>query len=220
MRRYLISFLTIGAVLAVMIFGIVKRQTYTDVAKQESYLDRIYVAELSEKITETQCDMMQQSLPGASIIIRVEVTGEIEHLFNVDRQKAVIRKIYAGNGLAEDEEIYIFSDHWQLVIDGDPDSMQRGFVNIMDVGTEYLIFAEAVVETEASDDVLVKVFDDFIITPIFCYEDRQNTVMPVTDDSTYVLYRDVRDNEFFAVTETAIQMMEELKKQMLQLYPR
>lgn len=220
MRRYLISFLTIGVVLAVMIFGIIKRQTYTDVAKQEDYLDRIYVAELSEKITETQCDMMQQSLPGASIIIRVEVTGEIEHLFNVDRQKAVIRKIYAGNGLAEDEEIYIFSDHWQLVIDGDPDSMQRGFVNIMDVGTEYLIFAEAVVETEASDDVFVKVFDDFIITPIFCYEDRQNTVMPVIGDSTYVLYQDVRDNEFFGVTETAIQMMAELKKQMLQLYPR
>lgn len=220
MRRYLISFLTIGAVLAVMIFGIVKRQTYTDVAKQEDYLDRIYVAELSEKMTETQCDMMRQSLPGAAIIIRVEVTGEIEHLFNVDRQKAVIRKIYAGNGLAEDEEIYIFSDHWQLVIDGDPDSMQRGFVNIMDVGTEYLIFAEAVVETEASDDVFVKVYDDFIIAPVFCYEDRQNTVMPVTDDSTYVLYRDVRDNEFFGVTETAIQMMEELKKQMLQLYPR
>ena len=117
MRRYLISFLTIGAVLAVMIFGIVKRQTYTDVAKQEDYLDRIYVAELSERITE------------------------------------------------------------------------------------------------ASDD-------DFIIASVFCYEDRQNTVMPVTGDSTYVLYRDVRDNEFFGVTETAIQMMEELKKQMLQLYPR
>lgn len=220
MRRYLLSFLTILAVLAVMIFGIIKKQTYTDLTKQEDYLTQLYVAELSERLTEDQCADMKQRLPGAAIIIRVEVTGEIEHLFKVDRQKAVIREIYAGSGLEQDEEIYIFSDGWSLALGGNLHSLERGFVNIMDVGTEYLIFAEAVVESPLTDVLSVKTYDDFFVVPIFCYEDHQNKIIPVTGIPTYVPYQEVMGNEFFAATERALQMFEELKAQMLQLYPR
>lgn len=220
MRRHWLSFLTIGAVLAAMIFGIVKKQTYTDLVSQEDYLTRLYVAELSEEMAREQCADMEQALPEAALIMRVEAAGEIEHLFQADRQKAVVREIYAGSGLKQGEEIYIFSNHWQLVLDGDPNSLQRGFVNMMDVGAEYLIFAEDVVESPMSDMLSVKTYDDFLITPVFCYENPQNTIMPVTGDSSYVKYQDVMDNEFFAASETALQMMEELKTRMLRLYPR
>lgn len=223
MRRYLLLILTICSVLAAMTFGIIKRQTYTDMTKEEYYLAQLQVGELPENIAEVQCDRMRQSLPEAPLIIRVEVTGEIEHSFKVDRQKAVVREIYAGSGLEKNEEIYIFSDHWKLSLDGNPNStergsIERGFVNIMDVGTEYLIFAKAVVENPTADIPLVKVYDDFTIAPVFCCEERQNTAIPTGEENTYVPYRDVMDNEFFGTSERALQLMEELKAQMLQLY--
>lgn len=219
MRKYFLAFFTVCVFLAAMTFGIAKKQTYTDLAKQENYLEQLQVAELTENIAEKECAVMQQSLPDAAVILRVEVTEEIEHLFQVDRQKAVIQQVYAGSGLEKGEEIYIFSDHWQLVLDGNPDSLERGFVNIMKNGTEYLIFAEDLVESGETDILSVKLYDDFYIAPVFCYEDCQNIVIPVTGDTTYVSYKDVANNEFFVASEGALQMVENLKEQMLQLYP-
>ncbi len=219
MRKYFPAFFTVCVFLAVMAFGIMKKQTYTDLAEQENYLEKLQVAELTENIAGKECAAMQQSLPGAAIILRVEVTGEIEHLFQVDRQKAVIKKVYAGSGLEEGEEIYIFSGHWQLSLDGNPDSLERGFVNIMKAGTEYLVFADELIESEETEMLSVKLYDDFYIAPVFCYEKCQNAVIPITGDTTYVSYKDVADNEFFVASEGALQMVENLKEQMLQLYP-
>lgn len=219
MRRYLVLILAMSSILTAGIFGIMKRQTYTDLTKQEDYLMQLQVAELSEGFVEVQCADMQQNLPEAAYIIKVQVTEEIEHLFRVDRQKAVIKEIYVGSGLEQGEEVYIFSDHWKLILDGNPDSISRGFVNIMDVGAEYLVFAEDVVESPWSYALAVKLCDSFFIAPIFCYDERQNVAMPVQSDITYVPYQDVRYNEFFGVSEKTLKTMEELKKQMLSLYP-
>lgn len=219
MRQRLLLFFTICILLAVVTFGIVKKLTYTDLARQENYLAQLQVAELTEGIAEQECSVMSQSLPDSAIILRVEVTGEIEHLFQVDRQRAVIQEVYTGNGLEAGEEIYVFSRHWQLVIDGNPNAIERGFVNIMEIGTEYLIFAEAVSEDMETGMVSIKLYDDFYITPVFCYDDRQNKIMPISGDTTYVSYKDVMDNEFFVTSEKTLQIMETLKSQMLSLYP-
>lgn len=220
MRQKLLLFFTVFVFFAVMALGIAKRQTYSDLVKQENYLTQIQVAELTERIAENDCAVMSQSLPNSAIILRVEVTGEIEHLFQADRQKAVIREVYAGNGLEKGEEIYIFSRHWQLCIEGYLNTIERGFVNIMEVGTEYLVFAEAVSEDIKTGALSVKVYDDFCMAPVFCYEEHQNVIMPISGDTTYVSYTDVMDNEFFVTSEEALQNIEMLKSRMLSLYPR
>ncbi len=220
MRQKLLLFFTVCVFIAVMAFGIVKKQTYTDLARQENYLAQIQVGELPENIAESQCATLYQKLPDSAIIIRVKVTGDIEHLFQVDRQKAVIQEVYVGAGLNQGDEVYIFSRHWQLALDGNPDSLERGFVNIMEVETEYLVFAEDIVEDWESDILSVKLYDDFIIAPVFCYEEHQNVVIPISGGDTYIPYKDVMDNEFFVTSEEALQIMERLKSQMLSLYPR
>ena len=99
MRRKLLLFFTISVVMAAVMFGITKKQTYTDLVEQGNYLEQLQIAELTENIAENQCVAMQQRLSDAAIILRVEVIGEIEHLFQVDRQKVVIQEVYVGNGL-------------------------------------------------------------------------------------------------------------------------
>ena len=132
----------------------------------------------------------------------------------------VIQEVYAGTGVEQGDEVYITSGHWSLNVDGTPSSIQRGFVNIMEVGSEYLVFAEDIMEDWKTGTLVVKLYDNFIIAPMFSYEEHQNVVMPVSDGSTYVAYKDVKDNEFFATSEEALQIMEGLKRQMLSLYPR
>lgn len=199
MRQKLLLFLTACVFIAVMVFGIVKKQTYTDLARQENYLSQIQVAELTESIAEKECAAMSQSLPNSVIILRVEVIGEIEHLFQVDRQRAVIQEVYAGDELEKGKEIYIFSRHWKLDLNGNIDSIERGFVNIMEVGEEYLVFAEAVSEDMETDILLVKLNDDFYIAPVFCYNNHSNAIKDTSGDTTYVPYKDVMNNEFCCI---------------------
>ena len=220
MRQKLLVGLTICVYLAAMAFGMVKKQTYTDLAGQEDYLEQVQVGEITEDLARIACTAMAESLPDSPIILRVEVVGGIEHLFQADRQRAVIRQVYAGSGLEDGDEIYVFSRHWQLSLGEETNSIQRGFVNILEVGTEYLVFAESVNEGVGAGIPSVKMYDEFLITPVFCYEERQNAIMPITGDSTYVSYKDVKENEFFAVSEEALQILETLKGQMLSSYPR
>ena len=221
MRQKVLWFCTVCIYISAMVFGIVKRQTYTDLARQENYLSQIEVAELSEDSTESQCAKMSQSLPNSANILRVEVTGDIEHLFQVDRQKAVIQEVYAGTGLQQGDEVYIFSRHWQFVLYDGSKSLQRGYVNIMEVGSEYLVFAEEVMEDWETGIPAVKLNDDFMVAPVFCYEEHQNVVIPIPEDvPTGVAYQDVMNNEFFVTSEKALQTINALKSQMLSLYPR
>lgn len=217
----LLLILTLCAFLAAMTFGIVKRQTYKDTLKQEDYLDQLLVGALWEEYLEHQCTNIQQSLPDAPIILRVEAVGEIEHLFGVDRQRVMIREIYAGEGLTAGEEVYLFSGKWQLSLDGYYDSLERGYVNILEVGTEYLVFAEEVLKDLRGDLSAIRMHDqEILISPVFCYEECQNVIVPVIGDTTFVPYKDVKNNEFFVTSEKVLEMMEELKSKMLSLYPR
>lgn len=220
MKRYLLWIFVLCAFLAAMMFGIMKRQTYRDTLGQEDYLDHLWVGELWEEYLELQGANIQQSLPDAPIILRVETVGEIEHLYNVDRQRVMIREVYAGEGLEAGREVYLFSNGWQVILDEYYESLERGYVNILEVGVEYLVFAEEILEDIKGDLPAVKVYDEFAIAPVFCYEERQNVVIPVTGDVTYVPYKDVRENEFFVTSEKVLEMMEELKSRMLALYPR
>lgn len=220
MRQKLLVGLTICVYLAAMAFGMVKKQTYTDLAGQEDYLELVQVGEITEDIARIACAAMAESLPDSPIILRVEVTGGIEHLFQADRQRAVIRQVYAGSGLEAGDEIYVFSRHWQLSLGGEINSIERGYVNIMETGTEYLVFAEAVREGVGAGIPSVKMYDDFFVAPVFCYEERQNAIMPIMGETTYVSYKDVKENEFFAASEEALRILETLKRQMISFYPR
>ena len=88
----------------------------------------------------------------------------------------------------------------------------------MDVENEYLVFAEAVSENFETGIMSVKLYDDFYIAPVFCYEERQNMVIPLLDETTYVPYKDVMDNKFFVTSEEALRIMTSLKDQMTALY--
>lgn len=113
----------------------------------------------------------------------------------------------------------MFSNHWSLSLDGNPNSIERGFVNIMRVGNEYLVFVSQQVDVLNESIPVYQLYDDSYITPVFCYENQSNIIVSPGGDTTYVPYTKVRNNEFFAETETALDAWEKLKSEMLLAYP-
>lgn len=220
MKKWILFIATICVILAAAIFGIVKKESYTNITGEENYLEQLYVAEIPEKLATNACSQMLTELPKVPFVLRVQSVGETEHLFGVSRQKVVVREVYEGNELEGGQEIYIWSRHWRLSLNGDYPSIERGFVNVMNDGSEYLIFATQEIDVPDEKIPIFELYDDSMITPMFCYEEKKNVIVETSGETTYVLYRQVKGNEFFGETEEALNAWKQLKTKMLALYPR
>lgn len=209
---------------AAALFGMSKRGTYTDIRAQENYMDSLPVAELPEAMAEGVCEQMLERLPDAPIILRVLITGEIEHFAGVGRQKARILQIYAGDGLSVGvgQEIYLYAQSWHLSLSAEEDfvdSVERGFINVLQTGEEYLAFARQEAPALERGVPVIEVWDDFAVVPVFSYKRHENKVAPVSEENTYVPYTAVKGNEFFATSEKAIKSLEAVKSALLEKYP-
>lgn len=82
-----------------------------------------------------------------------------------------------------------------------------------------MIFLSGKTEDVYSEIPVYKIYDDTLITPVFCYEEIENKPMKASSEHTYIAYTKVRGNEFFGETEKAIGAWLKLKEKMLMLYP-
>lgn len=214
MRKRIVCIVTICVILACMVLGIVKRGSYTNITAEENYMNKLQVALLPEQIAITACEELQEILPSAPIVMQVETVGELENVFYTSRQRVKIEKIYSGKNIKE-EEIYVYSNHWKISLSAEPKSMERGFVNVMEVGKKYLIFLSGETENLYGGIPVYQLYDDAMIAPVFCCEKTENQVVQTNGEHTYVPYSKVRGNEFFGESENAIRAWEKLKENML-----
>lgn len=233
MKRRIMPIVTICIVLAAGIFGFVKKQTYTDITSEENYLDSLQAALLSEQMAGNACQMLEEKVEAAPIILKGKPTGKAEHLFSTGRQKIKITQVYKGDGLQTGDEIYVSSDRWQLCLEEELKTVERGFVNVMKEDKEYLVFLSGQVEAHDTDVPVYRFYKpsdmnesdelpapEFIIVPMFCYENMEHSIPELNNDdgNTYVPYPEVKDNEFFGMSEHSFEVWEQLKERLFAEY--
>lgn len=223
MKKRVIIGIISAVLLAELIMGIVFKRTYTQVTKTSDYLDGLVVAQIPEDLALNECSTLKKKLPDSQYIFCVSATdGTVEHFSFMSRQKVNINRIYkkpVNSKICEGEDIYITCDRWSLVLKSDFSSIERGFVNILNTDENYLVFIDSAVDSLWEDRKIYKLTGNSIIAPVFSYNDHENVICPMNNKNTYVDYRNVRNNEFFVSSETALNAMMDLKKEMIELYP-
>jgi hypothetical protein len=215
LRYILIPCTVVTLILAAI--GISQKASYTDITGNGSYLSTIEVGEIPEELAEQECSNMRSVLPQQPIILRVTPVETVEQIFCASRQKVRVEQVFSGDDIEVNDEIYLTSSNWALSLDETHPSMQRGFVNILDTEKTYLVFIKGKI---LDDSVPVyALYDDGYITPAFCYDTIENVIAIPSDDTTFVPYREVQNNEFFALSEKALNAMVSLKEQMITLFP-
>lgn len=211
--------ITIGIILAAGVFGVVKKQTYTNVTSEKNYLDMVQVALLPEQMAENACKMLEESVPKAPIVLKGKAIGEREFLFHQGRQKIKITQICKGEELQKGDEIYLYSEHWRLNLYDEPHTVECGFVNIMKEDKEYLVFLSGQVEDYDTTIPVYKFYEeDLMITPMFCYDEMEEKIPEFDEECTYISYKEVKDNEFFGTSEASYAVWEQLKQTLFAKY--
>lgn len=206
------------AVMAAAAWGISAKESYTDWPSEENYLDSFDVAEMLETTCARSCESMRENLDDSPIIAQVTCTGDVEHLFYASQQPVTVSKVFKGENLSEGDEIYLTSSSWCLLVENNFHAIERGYVNIMKSGAEYLVFVTEQVG-ESNDVPVYSLNSVSIVAPVFCYEDIQNVIIPVPIENTYVPYKEVQNNEFFVTSQESLDMILALKNEFVQKYP-
>ncbi|MDE7239377.1 MAG: hypothetical protein K2N41_06655, partial [Lachnospiraceae bacterium] len=63
-----------------------------------------------------------------------------------------------------------------------------------------------------------ELFGETVIAPVFSYLTHENKIIETDGLSTYVPYCEVTQNEFFAVSQTAMDAFLSLKREMMKRY--
>lgn len=209
---------TMAALLAVACYGMYEKRTYTDVTRDASYLETVYAAEIPENLALSCCEEFERILPEASIVIKVSAVGELEHLARTGRQKVRVETVFQGEGVWEGEEIYLTKNSWNFHPWMDGFAMDRGFVNVMEIGEEYLVFVGEQADGLGERIPVYELYGDNVIAPIFSYRTHDNQIAETNGVSTYVPYREISGNEFFAETQAGLDAFLSLKEDMLARY--
>ena len=128
-------------------------------------------------------------------------------------------QVFAGEELAVGDEFYLTCVRWSVFVRSDGQAIERGFVNILREGSDYLVFLLTDSGMENRGLPLYFLNIDQFIAPVFCYEDIANTFVTPAGRTTYVPYTQVKDNEFFAASQAGLDAWSALKQEMLRKYP-
>lgn len=214
-----IFYTTILLFLLTTIWGMSKKNTYTDILNnQDNHNPEVYVAGISGEMAIEACEKMRKDLSAAALVVKVKGKEKTEYFGRTARQLVEVVEVLKGEGLLQGEEVYLTGEHWSLITYASPYSMERGFVNECKRDKEYLVFLQREIEFINETVPIYELYTTTLISPVFSCEEHINIIPQPVGGTTYMKYGDVKDNEFFSVDEKGVRVFLELKKEIFKQY--
>lgn len=205
---------------ACIVYGLMGRFSYTNIYQQDN-LDDIQVAEFPDDVDSAKNLFKNLSalFQEAPYIVGCRVLDDPEVIYQSMRVRVRVTRVFEGNELAVDDEIWLTKGSWFFVVDEDGSAhLNLGYHNLMKKGQEYLVFMEEHLDVPEEKYGVVYSLVDTAIAPVFNYTDGEKVCIPVGTDNTSVPYRDVQNNEYFCVEEEVMELMLAFKREMLGKY--
>lgn len=223
MKTKICAVLSLVLFLGMMTFGLIAKAGYRDMNDEENPMDKFAVGLFPDSILDIQLEHLEENLPSSEIIVAVRCMEKSTFRFSCTTQKVEIVKVFKGDvrageiiDVARSGSCIFFEK--ENYINGMP-AINLNFVNEMKQGETYLVFLDRKLETYNDEKIYIQ-SRDFIIAPIFCYSEIKNE--PCVSETSFdnsASYKNVKNNEFFLMSEESIYKMDKLKKRLLEKYP-
>lgn len=199
--------------------GLYCKSTYKDFNEDENALDNFVVARMSDSLLEGQIQLMEETLSDSKIIIAAECKDTFTYRYACVTQKVEVVSVFKGEEIIKGDVIDIARA--STLVSTNTDSMingkyiiNMGFVNEMIPGKTYLIFLDRKLDTFDGEDIFMQ-SEDYLLAPIFCYENIINDIPVLEEEDMYINYEYVRNNEFFIQSDASSENIQILKDKLL-----
>ena len=221
--KYVIGAFMVVVILSVGI-GVYNKGTYRDFNQEENALDHFAVALIDDEFLAGQFQIMDEKLSESNMIIAAKCEETFTYRYSCVTQKVSVVNVFKGEGIHEGDKIEVARASTLLSTDedaevGDQYLINMGFVNEMVPGKTYLIFMDRKINTYDQNEKIYIQSEDYILAPIFCYEEITNIPKNTSDEySTYIDYKDVKENEFFIMSEESNERIAKMKEKLFKEY--
>lgn len=224
MRVRYIAFLTAALFCVMLVTGLAQKGTYTNSNDEERPLENFETGILSDSVLEKQMEVMSSQLQAQPMILAVTCVSDYYFRYGCATQKVKVNKVFVGAQLKEGAEIsllmskmLISMENEEMLINGRP-TINMGFRNQMKIGNTYLVFLSN--KLEYSEEPIYLFSDDFIVNPVFDYDDIINKPLESEVEGAYFIpYKEAKDNEFFFNSQASIDKFAAFKKELIGNYP-
>lgn len=161
-----------------------------------------------ETDTEDLRKELEDALRDADYVLKVSCDGNTEVSFGMTIQNVTVLETYAGLQSLDGKSIRLISNSEKICFGElwDNNSTIGGYTNLMEEGEEYLLFC--------NDIGSQNMYREVSLLSYFALSDLDN-IIPESDDTTYAI---LKDNEFFAADQESLDILLDIKKNMLDLY--
>lgn len=204
---------------ALMVYGLCEKKEHKDLNSKDNPIDNFYVALLPDELLSNQLKLMSQSLDDSRYILEVTCKEKMQYKFSCATQQVEVKKVFKGDNLQAGDNIDILkSDSIFLEIMDSP-AINMAFVNEMTVGGTYLVFLDERIETYDALNIYTR-NKDYFLDPIFSYNNNRQGFHQCEDiETNSVLYSTVKTDEYFLMSQQAVDEITAFKETLFSKYP-
>ena len=168
-------------------------------------------------------EKMNNELDECRIIVAAECVEEALFRFGCITERVRVKQVFAGDDIRTGDIIDVGRASSCLFLDesmyvNEKPLLNMGFVRGMKKGSTYLIFLEQEKETNEKYRLFVQP-QNLLMAPIFEYGQTDSNVLnSITTDSYHNVYKNIKESEFFLMSEKTIEQMYNLKSDLLKRY--
>ena len=175
-----------------------------------------YVAQMPDNLLSNSIERMKNELGDSGTILKVKAKKEQEFIFRRTKQCVTVVNVYKGENINPGDDITIVAGN--SGIDFKCMQLDTGFANAMIPGDEYLVFLDPQLDTLDKNE-RVFITPNYLFATIFSCKQRENVIaIPESSENTYVPYLEVKDNEFFLMSQSGVDQMNNFKELILNKY--
>ncbi len=210
---------TILVFAALMVYGLYAKKEHKKLNGTDNPIDNFYVALLPDDLLSNQLKLMRQTLDGSRYILEVTCKEKMQYEFSCAIQQVEIKKVFKGDNLQAGDTIDILK--CDSIFPGimDRPAINMAFVNEMTVGDTYLVFLDERIETYDALNIYTR-SNDYFLDPIFSYDNNRQGFHPCEDTETNsALYATVKTEEYFLMSQQAVDEITAFKEMLFSKYP-
>lgn len=220
--KYKINLIVSGVMIfGLLIYGFFIKLKYK---KIDDNIDKFSVGIISEDLLSLQINKMRKLMDNSEFIFEVTCEEDLKYGFSYASQTVKVEKVIKGDGVNVGDDInivkitHVFIPDLQSGESYDNQFFNIDFVNCLKKGDKYIVLLDDVVDL-GKNGLLFLYSDELYVSPYFKVGDIY--ARPIESDiegAASVHYSKVKDYDFFADSDEAIELWDNFCKEVTQKY--
>lgn len=216
MRSRILGILIPAFISLLFVFAFIARKSRPEQLCDEKNYDNLVVS-FFQKDYQSLLEEIERQLSDSKVIVIAMATGKKEYVYGNLKQEVKLKRVLRGKVPVPDGKKLQFTGNGRIEhSEGKKLTIATGFVNYLQKGHSYLIFADKCSKDYEGNEYILKAPESVI--GLRCMDLTENRSKVCRKPGTQTEYKNVKYSEFFTNDEGTLKKILAMKKRLLRKF--